>query len=569
MIYQRLALAFCAVLLSVAAWAADPGAGDEPGSVGSVVVDGKLLFHLRTPGIWASPEERGALVSRRIRQALHDKSLRDRDVTTGEDESGTATNVLLGETILISVSDDDAKVDKRDRQGLARFYAMELQRAILAHRRMFSPWQIGVELALLLLVTAAFIGLLKAMARIFPRLSRKVDALEHVPNLWGILPEASRVRLAENLLRTLVREARLALTLVLLYFYVAACLRLLPWTKEYYYRFSEYVLAPIVNSSLAVWHYLPNLAVLAVIVLATRYVIKGLMLAFGELARRPDVEGGFHPEWAKPTYKLMRFVVIAFAVVMAFPYLPGSESPAFKGVSIFIGVLVSLGSTSAISNIAAGVILIYSRSFRIGDWVRIGETVGEVVESTLLVTRVRTARNVRITIPNGSVMGQSIENFSAPGRGRAVIFSTAVTIGYDTPWRQVEALLLQAARATTEILLEPKPFVLQTGLDDFYVRHELHVFTATPHLTVPTLSALHRNILDVFNEYGVQIMSPNYEADPPRKVWVPKEQWFAAPATPPGDGAAQGAPAAAARAESGGSVVAATQGKGAHATNRP
>ena len=277
-----------------------------------------------------------------------------------------------------------------------------------------------------------------------------------------------------------------------------------------YYQFSAYVLAPVVNTGLAIWHYLPNLAVLAAIALATRYVLQAIRLLADELARRPDAAGVFHPEWARPTYKLVRFVAIAFALVMAFPYLPGAQSPAFKGVSIFIGVLVSLGSTSAVANLAAGVILVYSRSFRIGDWVRIGETVGEVVEATLLVTRLRTAKNIRVTIPNGTVMAQSIENYSVPGQGRAVILSTAVTIGYDVPWRRVEELLLKAAQATDGILLDPAPFVLQTTLDDFYVRHELGVFTATPRLTAPTLSALHRRILDVFNEAGVEILSPHY-----------------------------------------------------------
>jgi len=536
MIYRCMMLALCATLLLAAVRAQDLDTRDDASRLGSVVVDGKVLFYLRTPGVASSPEERGERISQRLRHALHDKASRAAVVTTAESEDGTTTNVLLGETILISVSDDDATAEDRGRQGLARFYALEIERAVAAHRQMFSPRQICLELALLLLITALFIGLLKAMAVVFPRLRRQVDALEHVPNLWGILPEASRVRLVETMLKTLVRETRIAVTLVLGYAYVAACMRLLPWTKEHYYRLSDYVLAPVVNAGLAVWHYLPNLAVLALIVLATRYALGLLHLAFDELARRPDAVGSFHPEWAKPTYKLARFVVIALAVVMAFPYLPGADSPAFKGVSIFIGVLVSLGSTSAVANLAAGVILIYSRSFRVGDWVRIGDTLGEVVEATLLVTRLRTFKNVRVTVPNSTVMGLSIENYSVPGTGRTLILSTAVTIGYDTPWRQVEALLLKAARATDGILATPEPFVLQTQLQDFYVRYELHGFTSAPHLADPVLSALHRNILDAFNEYGVQIMSPNYQEDPPQKVWVPRERWFAAPAAPPQGG---------------------------------
>lgn len=510
MIYRHLVAILCAALSATSACAAGAGELEAANPSSPVRVDGKTVFRLRTPGIWASSEERATQVSGRIRRALQDRSLRNLEVSTAEGETGTTTNVLLGETILVSVSDDDARAENRGRQGLAHFYALELQRAITSHRQLFAPRRLAVDLLLLVLATAAFIGLLKGMAAVFPRVYRTIDALEHMPKLWGVLTEASRVRLARDLLRTLARESRLALVIVLTYAYVTACLRLLPWTKEYYYQFSAYVLAPVVNTGLAIWHYLPNLAVLAAIALATRYVLQAIRLLADELARRPDAAGVFHPEWARPTYKLVRFVAIAFAVVMAFPYLPGAQSPAFKGVSIFIGVLVSLGSTSAVANLAAGVILVYSRSFRIGDWVRIGETVGEVVEATLLVTRLRTAKNIRVTIPNGTVMAQSIENYSVPGQGRAVILSTAVTIGYDVPWRRVEELLLKAAQATDGILLDPAPFVLQTTLDDFYVRHELGVFTATPRLTAPTLSALHRRILDVFNEAGVEILSPHY-----------------------------------------------------------
>ena len=317
-------------------------------------------------------------------------------------------NIMLGETILVSISDDDATTENRGRRALAEFYALGLERAIARHRLIFSPQRIAVDAVLLVLATVLFVALLKLMAVGFPRLHRRIEALQRFPRLFGLLPTSSRTRLAKQVLMTIVRETRTALTIVLLYFYVAAFIRLLPWTREFYYQLSGYVLAPVIVSGLAVWHYLPNLGVLAVIVLATRYVLGFLKLVFSELALRPERDGRFHPEWARPTGKLVRFVVIAFALVMAFPYIPGSHSPAFKGVSIFIGLLVSLGSTSAVANLAAGVILIYSRSFRIGDWVRIGDAVGEVVEATLLVTRIRTARNVSFTIPNSTVMGQSI-----------------------------------------------------------------------------------------------------------------------------------------------------------------
>lgn len=512
MLARFLLIGLCYLLGAGAARGADDEAAPATGTPVAVTANGETLFYLRTPGIWKSVEERGAQVNRRVREVLHSRTLRQTQVAISEDEAGTTTLVRVGAFTVVSVTDSDARMENRDRHVLAQFYAEQLQQAVVDYEAAFSGRQLTLDVVLLVFATAAFIGLLKLLAMLFPRLYRRIDTTVSVSSIWGVLPTPSRTRLMKQVLRGLARETRLLLTLVLCYFYLAACVRLVPWTKEYYYQLSDYVLAPVVASVVAVWHYLPNLAVLLLIILFTRYVLKLLRLIFDALSQRADVPGGFHPEWAKPTLKIVRAAVIALALVMAFPYLPGAQSPAFKGVSIFIGILISLGSTSAVANLAAGVILIYSRSFRVGDWVRIGNSLGEVVEATLLVTRIRTGKNVRVTFPNSAVMGQSIENFSVPGQNRAVILHTSVTIGYDAPWRQVEELLLKAARVTDGVLAAPSPFVLQTKLDDFYVCHELNVFTATPHLTGPLLSALHRNILDTFNAAGVEIMSPHYEA---------------------------------------------------------
>jgi len=201
---------------------------------------------------------------------------------------------------------------------------------------------------------------------------------------------------------------------------------------------------------------------------------------------------------------------LAASVIVAFPYLPGSESPAFKGISVFLGVLLSLGSTSAVAHGVAGTILTYMRAFQVGDFVRIGTDVGEVSEKTLLVTRVRTQKNEVITIPNGTVLGGVVVNYSAEARKRGVIFHTLVTIGYNAPWRQVHELLISAALATEDILHEPSPFVLQTALNDFYVSYELNAFTDRPTNMQNIYSILHQNIQDRFNEAGVEINSPHY-----------------------------------------------------------
>jgi len=215
------------------------------------------------------------------------------------------------------------------------------------------------------------------------------------------------------------------------------------------------------------------------IVVVTHYILKLIRLVFAEIGKGTISIPGFFSEWAEPTFKIVRFLIIAFAAVVAFPYLPGSESPAFKGVSIFLGLLFSLGSTSAIANIVAGVILTYTRAFRIGDRVKIAETMGDVVEKTLLVTRIRTIKNVDITVPNSMVLGSHITNFSSSALSYGLILHTSVTIGYDAPWKKVHELLIEAA-AGQSISGTAETFVFQTALNDFYVNYELNAYTTSP-----------------------------------------------------------------------------------------
>jgi small-conductance mechanosensitive channel len=244
---------------------------------------------------------------------------------------------------------------------------------------------------------------------------------------------------------------------------------------------------------------------------------------------------GFYPEWAQPTYKICRLLVVAFAAVVAFPYIPGSDSPAFKGISIFVGVLFSLGSSSAIANIIAGFTLTYRRAFKIGDRIKIADFVGDVVNTRLQVTHLKTIKNEEITVPNSMIVNSHVINYSSLAQEKGLILHTSVTIGYDASWRQVHAMLLMAAEKTSGLMRAPAPFVLQKSLDDFYVTYELNAYTDAPQAMAQIYSDLHENIQDAFNEHGVQIMSPHYEMDPGQIKVVPKERWYAPPAKPDDD----------------------------------
>jgi small-conductance mechanosensitive channel len=221
---------------------------------------------------------------------------------------------------------------------------------------------------------------------------------------------------------------------------------------------------------------------------------------------------GLHKDLVEPTYQLLRFFTFALALVAAYPFLPGSNSPVFRGITIFVGFLLSLGSTALATNIISGVVLTYTRGLRVGDRVKIGTTIGDVVERTILVTRLRTIKNVVISIPNSMVLNNEIINYSSSPSREGLILHTTVTIGYDVPWRKVHNLLINSAIATRYIQSEPKPFVLQTSLDDYYVSYELNAYTVNPKRMAVIYSELHQNIQDYFNNDGVEIMSPAYMA---------------------------------------------------------
>ncbi len=250
------------------------------------------------------------------------------------------------------------------------------------------------------------------------------------------------------------------------------------------------------------------------IVLCTYYVIRFCKFIFYELERGNISIPGFYQDWAIPTYNILQFLIIALAAVIAFPYLPGFDSPAFRGISVFLGILFSLGSTSAVANTVGGVILIYTRSFQLGDRVQIGDIIGDVEDKTLLVTRIRTPKNVIVTLPNATVLNSNVVNFTASARetGIPLIIYTTVTLGYDVPWRTVHQVLLAAADETESLLKAPKPFVLQTSLDDFYVSYELNVYTDKTRKLYYIYSDLHQNIQDKCNEADIEILSPHYSA---------------------------------------------------------
>ena len=477
-----------------------------------VVLRGDTLFVLYGSLGPFSASDRAGAVSERLRQVgtPFGKPIDSIHVVEREGRS----ELVMGDLVVMTVLDADAAPRGLPRPTVAAEYAQVIAQAVGESARRVSARALGRAIGYAGLATIALFVLLRLIAIGFPRVYRRMEAVRRlrVPALRIQQFEIASAERISRLLLGAARVVRIALTILLLYFYVPLVLSFFPWTVSLSRQIVGYAIAPVGTVWAGFLAYVPNVFYVAVIVLVTRYVLKVTHAIFQAMGNSAIHFQGFYPEWAEPTYKIVRVLILAFAAVVVFPYLPGSHTDAFKGVSLFLGVLFSLGSSSAVANVVAGTVLTYTRAFRIGDRVRIGETVGDVTEKTLLVTRIRTPKNVEITIPNSAVLGSQVLNYTTLATRHGLILHTTVTIGYDVPWQRVHAMLLTAASRTDHIMRDPAPFVLQTSLDDFYVRYELNAPTDRADLMLLTYSRLHANIQDAFNEEGVEIMSSHYGA---------------------------------------------------------
>jgi small-conductance mechanosensitive channel len=328
-----------------------------------------------------------------------------------------------------------------------------------------------------------------------------------------------------------------ALALLLTYSWLTIVLRRFPYTRPWGETLRASLFSAAASGGRSLLDHLPDLLTVLAIVLLTRFIVRLVTFAFHTVEEGRVTLPGVFPETAQPTRRIAVALLWVFALVLSYEFLPGAKSDAFKGVSVFIGLIISLGSTGIMNQVMSGLMVTYSRAVRVGDFVRIGDVEGTVTQLGTLSTKIKTPRNEEVTIPNALVVTQAATNFSRHADD-GVMAPASVTIGYDVPWRQVQALLVMAAERTPGVRRQPPPVVLQTALGDFAVEYKVLVCVDQPHRRIVTLNALHANIQDAFNEYGVQIMSPSYEADPSERKTVPPSQWYAAPAAVPAADAA-------------------------------
>jgi small-conductance mechanosensitive channel len=456
--------------------------------------------------------ERATSIEARISNIAKDRRVDVAKLSIEEFEN--STNIMLADRVIVTITDRDAKAISLSRQNLGKDIRANIIKSVKEFRKLNSWRQYGFSAAYAILSTAILLFLLKFISNLFPATLLFVQnwSLKNIPSIklqsYELLPSSRIV----DLTILLVKGLKIFTVLFLLYLYVPLIFSFFPYTSGWADQIFGYVTNPLKSIVKVVVDYIPNLFFVGVILILTNYFLKFLHFLFHEIEKGALRFSGFYSDWAMPTYKLVRFLVFAFALIVIFPYLPGSGSPAFQGVSVFLGILFSLGSTSAIGNIVGGVVLTYMRPFKIGDQVKIGETVGGVVEKNLLVTRIRTPKNVDITVPNAMVLSNHLVNYSASAETQGLLLHTTVTIGYDVDWRRVQDSLIRAASRVEGFKMEPKPFVLQTSLDDFYVAYEINAYTEIPNKMAALYSELHKNIQEEFKTAGIEIMSPHFSA---------------------------------------------------------
>jgi small-conductance mechanosensitive channel len=523
-------------LLLLAAWLPQPALAAEGAAeefeTATVMVDGRPLAEVR--GVAGQPAaERSAAIAGRIVEAARDPSVAIDDLHVVE--TPIASQIQAGPRLLMGVLDADAAVEQVDRRTLAEVQLRLVREAIARYRAEREPARMRAAAINAVVATAVFLAALviaifawrriaaAAEARLRPRiLALRFETLQFSPgqHVWASLAATGR-------------GLRFLLVAVLVFLYVEYLLAQFPATRPTSLRLAGYLLDPLARMGRGVMEELPSLMFLLVLFIVVRFILRLLRLYFAALGSSAVHVAGFEPQWAEPTYRLVRIAVIAFALVVAYPYIPGSESEAFKGLSIFAGVLISIGSSSFIANYMAGYTLIYRRLFKVGDRVQIGDIVGEVLEVRVQVTRLRTYKNEEVILPNSTILTSVVTNYTTLAAGRGLILHTTVGIGYEVPWRKIEGMLLMAAERTKSVLKDPPPFVLQKGLGDFAVSYEINAYVSSAADLAQRYDELHGHIQDVFNEYGVQIMTPAYEGDPETPKTVPREQWYAEPSRRP------------------------------------
>lgn len=479
-----------------------------------VLFFGDTLFSVYTKLGPIKPFERAKRIQTKLESLVEEDDFYNDSLHI--DDAEETVDLYHGQEIIFSVSDKDAFWLQKTKLELANEYQITISSAYTRYVDEHSFRNILKRIGLLLL---ALFGLIlsiylvnKALKWLSVKIVEKSEKFVRPIKVKNL--ELLTVEREQQLILWLTKVFRIVVIIIVLYIFLPIIFSIFPATEGLARNLIGYITTPLKNFGMGFINFIPELISITVIILITRYFIRALRLITTEIATGKLEIKGFYPDWAKPTFNLVKGLLYAVAFIMIFPYLPGSDSPIFQGVTVFFGLLISLGSSSAIGNMIAGLVITYMRPFKKGDRVKIGDVTGDVIEKTMLVTRLKTIKNEEVTIPNSAILNGSTTNYTASlaKNDIGLILHTTVTIGYDVPWRDVHKMLIDAALRTDLINKEPLPFVLQTSLDDFYISYQLNAYTSKPKFSAKIYSDIHANIQDCFNAANVEILSPHYRA---------------------------------------------------------
>ena len=473
-----------------------------------VVVEGDTLFYLYTKRGGYTPLQRAEMIDAAIMQLGKRFTLHPDSVYI--ESSDIVTDLMYGNKVIASFTDQDGLWEGRSREQLATDKRKIVVQKLKELKEEHSLWQLGKRILYFVLVLAGQYLLFWLTGWLFRKLKVRIQKLKDtrlkpisIQN-YELLDTQRQVNLLiflSNLLRYVIMLLQLLITVPLLF-------AIFPQTKGLAYQIFSYIWNPIKNILVGIVDYIPNLFAILIICFAVKYLVRLVHYLSREVEAGRLKFGGFYPDWAMPTYHIIRFLLYAFMIAMIYPYLPGAKNGVFQGISVFVGLIISLGSSTVIGNVIAGLVITYMRPFKLGDRIQLNDTTGNVIEKTPLVTRIKTPKNEVVTIPNSFIMSSHTVNYSASAREYGLIIHSEVTIGYDVPWRQVHQLLIEAALNTPGVIDDPRPFVLETSLSDWYPVYQINAYIREADKLAQIYSDLHQNIQDRFNE----IMSPYYMA---------------------------------------------------------
>ena len=477
-----------------------------------VVVEGDTLFYLYTKRGGYTPLQRAEMIDAAIMQLGKRFTLHPDSVYI--ESSDIVTDLMYGNKVIASFTDQDGLWEGRSREQLATDKRKIVVQKLKELKEEHSLWQLGKRILYFVLVLAGQYLLFWLTGWLFRKLKVRIQKLKDtrlkpisIQN-YELLDTQRQVNLLiflSNLLRYVIMLLQLLITVPLLF-------AIFPQTKGLAYQIFSYIWNPLKNLLVGLVDYIPNLFAILIICFAVKYLVRLVHYLSREVEAGRLKFGGFYPDWAMPTYHIIRFLLYAFMIAMIYPYLPGAKNGVFQGISVFVGLIISLGSSTVIGNVIAGLVITYMRPFKLGDRIQLNDTTGNVIEKTPLVTRIKTPKNEVVTIPNSFIMSSHTVNYSASAREYGLIIHSEVTIGYDVPWRQVHQLLIEAALNTPGVIDNPRPFVLETSLSDWYPVYQINAYIREADKLAQIYSDLHQNIQDRFNEAGVEIMSPHYMA---------------------------------------------------------